>query len=336
VKENKIILKYSMKKLNTTYLGLSLKSPLIVSSSRLTASIENLENAEKNGAGAVVLKSLFEEQINFDISAYPHTADYPEADDYMAYYIRKNSVGEYLDLIRSAKKRLGIPVIASINCYSSEGWTDFAKEIAESGADAIEINVFFMPVDRKKSAADSEKLYFELIEKLKKTISIPLSIKISYKFSNILYIIDQFYMRGVNGVVMFNRFYEPDIDTDRMEIVPAPIFSTEAEMRYVLRWIAMASAQDIRIDISASTGVQSGNDAVKYLLAGAASVQVCSVLYGKGMSYLKTMNRQIEDWMSAKGYNSISEFRGKLNMHNYDKPALFERTQFMKYFSSTD
>ena len=325
-----------MKKLNTTYLGLSLKSPLIVSSSRLTATVESLVDAEKNGAGAVVLKSLFEEQINYDIIAYPHTSDYPEADDYMSYYIRKNSVAKYLELIQAAKKNLGIPVIASINCYSSEGWTGFAREIAESGADAIEINVFFMPTDRKKSAADSEKLYFELIEKLHASVKIPISIKIGYRFSNILYMIDQFYMRGVKGVVMFNRFYEPDIDTERMEIVPASIFSTEKDMRNVLRWVAMASAQDIKIDISASTGVHSGNDAVKYLLAGASSVQVCSVLYEKGMSYLNTMNQQIVEWMDAKGYGSISEFRGKLNLHNYSKPHIFERTQFMKYFSSAD
>jgi dihydroorotate dehydrogenase (fumarate) len=325
-----------MKKLDTTYLGLSLRSPLIVSSSRLTATIQGLADAEKNGAGAVVLKSLFEEQINYDLSAYPHTTDYPEADDYMSYYVRKNSVNEYLELIREAKKRLGIPVIASINCYSSEGWTDFARDVAESGADALEINVFFMPTDRKKSASDSEKLYFDLIEKLKAVVKIPVAIKIGYKFSNILYMIDQFYMRGISGVVMFNRFYEPDIDTDKMSIVPAPIFSTNQDMRYVLRWIAMASAQDIKIDISASTGVHSGNDAVKYLLAGASSVQVCSVLYEKGISYLSSMNQQIEEWMSAKGYKSISEFRGKLNLHNYNKPAVFERTQFMKYFSSTD
>jgi len=325
-----------MNKLNTTYLGLSLKSPLIVSSSRLTATIQSLVEAEKSGAGAVVLKSLFEEQINYDLSAYTHITDYPEAEDYMSYYVRKNSVNEYLELLREAKKKLGIPVIASINCYSSEGWIDFATEIAESGADALEINVFFMPTDRKKSASDSEKLYFELIEKLKAVVKIPVAIKIGYKFSNILYMIDQFYMRGVSGVVMFNRFYEPDIDTDKMMIVPASIFSTNQDMRYVLRWIAMASAQDIKIDISASTGVHSGNDAVKYLLAGASSVQVCSVLYEKGISYLNTMNRQIEEWMSAKGYKSISEFRGKLNMHNYGKPAVYERTQFMKYFSSTD
>jgi len=320
--------------LSTKYLGLTLKSPLIVSSSRLTSTIGQLKEAEDSGAGAVVLKSLFEEQINYYVHSVSSSSDYPEADDYLSNYIHANSVDNYLDLIRKAKGNLGIPVIPSINCYTSRGWTGFAKNIEEAGADAIEINVFFMPVDRKKSSAESEKLYFELIESLKKSVKIPVALKIGYRFSNILYMIDQFYNRGIEGVVMFNRFYEPDVDINRMEIIPASIFSQENERRYVLRWIGMASAQDIRIDISASTGVHSGQDAIKYLLAGAHTVQVCSVLYNKGIDYLKTMNRQISEWMNIKEFKGIGDFRGKLNYANYEKPGVFERTQFMKYFSS--
>jgi dihydroorotate dehydrogenase (fumarate) len=143
-------------------------------------------------------------------------------------------------------------------------------------------------------------------------------------------------MRKVEGVVMFNRFYEPDIDINTMEVIPASIFSTDSERRMVLRWIGMASAQDIKIDISASTGVHSGADAIRYLLAGANSVQVCSVLYDKGIPFLKKMNNQIEMWMDQKGFSSVSDFRGKLNYRNYKKPVVFERTQFMKYFSSED
>jgi dihydroorotate dehydrogenase (fumarate) len=325
-----------METLTTKYLGLSLKSPLIVSSSRLTSTVAGLKEAEENGAGAVVLKSLFEEQINHYISNLSHAASYPEADDYIAYYTRSNSVDEYLELIKGAKEALSIPVIPSINCFSSQGWTDFAVKIADSGADAIEINVFFMPLDRKKSSADAEKLYFDLIEKLKSKIKIPLALKIGYRFSNILYMIDQFYLRGVEGVVMFNRFYEPDIDINKLEIVPSSIFSSSGERRNVLRWIAMTSAQDVRPDISASTGVHSGDDAIRYLLAGADSVQVCSVLYEKGMPYLKTMNQQITDWMAKNKFSNINEFRGKLNWLNFGKPSVFERTQFMKYFSSVD
>ncbi len=325
-----------MGKLSVKYLGLDLRSPLIVSSSRLTSSLEHLREAEDNGAGAVVLKSLFEEQIDHYIHAIPDATSYPEADDYVSYYMRSNTVEEYLNLIRKAKDNLSIPVIPSINCYTSGGWTSFARNIAEAGADAIEINVFFMPVDRKKSAAESEKIYLELIEKLKKTVTIPVAVKIGFRFSNILNIIDQFYVRGIAGVVMFNRFYEPDIDLDRIDIIPAPVFSKEEEMRYVLRWIGMASAQDIKIDISASTGVHSGKDAIKYLLAGANSVQVCSVLYKNGMNFLQTMNRQIEEWMETKGFGSVSDFRGRLNYRNYTKPVVYERTQFMKYFASED
>jgi dihydroorotate dehydrogenase (fumarate) len=237
-------------------------------------------------------------------------------------------------MIRQAKKNLSIPVIPSINCYTAKGWTGFARNMEEAGADALEINVFFLPVDRKKTSEESERLYFELIENIKKTVRIPVALKIGFRFSNILYMIDQFYNRGVNGLVMFNRFYEPDIDIDKLELIPASVLSQEIERRYVLRWIGMASAQKLKIDISASTGVHSGQDAVKYLLAGANSVQVCSVLYTKGVAFLKTMNQQIANWMDSKGFGSVDEFRGKLNYANYDKPGAFERTQFMKYFSS--
>jgi dihydroorotate dehydrogenase (fumarate) len=325
-----------MENLTVKYLGLTLKSPLIVSSSRLTSTIENLKAAEENGAGAVVLKSLFEEQIKYHISSLKAMPGYPEADDYISYYTKSHSVDEYLSLIKTAKKTLGIPVIPSINCFSSEGWTDFARQIAGAGADAIEINVFFMPLDRKKSSADSEKVYFEMIEKLKAAVNVPIAIKIGYRFSNVLYMIDQFYMRGIEGVVMFNRFYEPDIDINRMEVIPASVFSGPDDRRYVLRSVAMASSQDIKIDISASTGVHSADDAIRYLLAGADSVQVCSALYKNGMPFLKKMNQQIGEWMAKNNYSKINDFRGKLNWLNYEKPAVFERTQFMKYFSSVD
>jgi dihydroorotate dehydrogenase (fumarate) len=325
-----------MENLVTNYLGISLKSPLIVSSSRLTSTIAALKEADESGAGAVVLKSLFEEQILHHINSMSGELQYPEAEDYISYYIKSHTVDDYLRLIENAKKTLKIPVIPSINCFSSRGWMDYAKNIADAGADAIEINVFFLPSDRKTSSADAERIYFNLIEKLTATISIPISIKIGARFSNILYMIDQFYMRGAKGVVMFNRFYEPEIDVEKMEIIPASIFSSREEIRYVLRWVAMASAQKINIDISASTGVQSGEDVIKYLLAGAQTVQVCSSLYRNGISYLKTMNEQISNWMAEKNFKNIEEFRGKLNWKNYSNPEVFERTQFMKYFSSVD
>jgi dihydroorotate dehydrogenase (fumarate) len=325
-----------MQKLNTDYLGLNLSSPLIVGSCGLTSSVDNLKIAEDSGAGAVVLKSLFEEQISHYISKLSNQSSYPEADDNLAYYTRSKSVEDYLDLITAAKKSLGIPVIPSINCVTSDEWTNFAADIVAAGADALEINAFFLPVDRNITSADTEKLYLDLIVKLKKTVNIPIVLKIGPRFSNILYIIDQFYKRGVEGVVLFNRFYEPDIDINKMTIVPASIFSTEYERRYVLRWIAMASALDIKIDISASTGVRRGADVVRYILAGADTVQICSILYEKGISFLKEISLEIEEWMSKNNYSSIKDFRGKLSYRNIEKPSVFERSQFIKYFSSSE
>ncbi|HLN56505.1 MAG TPA: dihydroorotate dehydrogenase-like protein [Bacteroidales bacterium] len=325
-----------MDKLSTTYLGLSLKSPVIVSSSRLTSSIDNLRLAEENGAGAVVLKSLFEEQIMYHINEVPAVTGYPEADDYISSYTRAHTVDSYLSFLRDAKKTVSLPVIASVNCFTAGSWVDFAAKVEDAGADALEVNAFFLPLDRRMNSSESEKMYFELAEKLVKRLTIPVVMKISHRFSNILNIVNEFYARGVKGVVMFNRFYEPDIDINRIEVVPAAVFSSREEMRYVLRWVGMVSAQSLRINISASTGVKNGEDVIKYLLAGADTVQVCSVLYQNGMSFLKDINADIQKWMTVHNYDDIKEFRGMLNWKNTRKPVVFERTQFMKYFSSVD
>lgn len=325
-----------MSLLSTHYMGLKLKSPLIIGSSSLTSSLSRMKTAEESGAGAIVMKSLFEEQINFSIASSADTSGYPESDDYLSYYTKSHAVDEYLSLIESAKKTIGIPIIPSINCISSETWIDFARNIQNAGADALEVNMFFLPVSSKISSEHSEKVYLDLIEKLKVTISIPFAIKIGQRFSNILYMIEQFYNRGVNGVVMFNRFYEPDIDIDNMSIVPSAVFSNPDDRRHVLRWIGMASALKLKIDISASTGVHSGADAIRYLLTGADTVQVCSALYTRGIQYLKTMNKEVEDWMRKMAYNTVDDFRGKLNYSAIERPSTFERTQFMKYFSSYD
>lgn len=325
-----------MSNLKTNYLGLTLKSPVVVSSSRLTSNIGNLISAEDHGAGAVVLKSLFEEQIMYYINEYRQVDNYPEADDYIASYTRSHSLDEYLSNLKEAKKSLTIPVIASINCFSRGSWIDFSRKIQDAGADALELNAFFMPSDGSITSKDAEMEYLNLIEELIQKVTIPVSVKLGMRFTNVLNIINSFYVRGVKGVVMFNRFYEPDIDINKMEIVPAQVFSNPDEKRYVLRWIAMASAMGLKLDISASTGVHDGEDVIKYMLAGANAVQVCSALYRNGIPFISTINKEIEDWMKHKGFSSIDEFRGRLNWKNTEKPVLFERTQFMKYFSSFD
>jgi dihydroorotate dehydrogenase (fumarate) len=323
-----------MSKLNTHYLGLELSSPVIAGSSNFTSSVESIVEAEAAGAGAVVLKSLFEEQILSQAGSLSVHGGYPEADDYLAWYTRSNTIDNYLDLISTARKKVKIPVIASINCYSGEGWTDFACKVEKAGASALEVNVFYMPVDMHQSGSNAEKFYFDLVSDLKKKLKIPISVKIGYRFSNLLNVAYQLHNHGASGVVLFNRFYEPDFDINNLKVIAAPVLSNPIEKRYVLRWVGMVSALNIDMAISASTGVYTGEDAIKYILAGANTVQVCSALYKKGFSVITNINETIKKWMIDREFSSISQFRGMLNYRNIENPAVFERTQFMKHYSS--
>lgn len=320
--------------LKTNYLGLTLRNPIIISSSGLTDSLSKIKNAADYGAGAVVLKSIFEEQINYQAGMLSVGSDYPEASDYISYYTKTHSLDNYLKLIKSAKETTDIPVIPSINCITADDWINYAKNIEAAGADALEVNMFFLPLDKGTRPAKAEELYFKLVEKLRLTLKIPFAIKLGQRFTNLFYIIDQLYSRGANGVVLFNRFFEPDIDIHSMNITPAAVFSGPDEKRNVLRWIAMASAINEKISLSASTGVHSGEDVVKYLLAGADTVQMCSVLYKEGHEYIKEVLNSVESWMKENNFESINEFRGKLNYKNFKDAKKYERSQFMKYFSA--
>lgn len=323
-----------MSNINTRYLGLDLSSPVIVGSSNFTSKVESIAEAEAAGAGAVVLKSLFEEQIVSQAHSLSVRESYPEADDYLQYYTRTNSVDAYLELVAGARRTVKIPVIASINCFSPKGWVDFALEIEKAGASALEVNIFFIPTDKHLSSKDSESVYFNIIDNLRKKLRIPISVKIGLKFSNILNFVWQMHNHGAAGVVMFNRFYEPDIDINNLNIIPASVLSNPVEQRYVLRWVGMVSAQDTKMDISASTGVYTGEDAIKYLLAGATTVQVCSALYKRGFTVVSEINEALRRWMDIKEFSSLSDFRGRLNYRNVENPSLFERSQFMKHYSS--
>jgi len=320
--------------LKTNYLGLTLRNPLIISSSGLTDSLDKIKAAADCGAGAVVLKSIFEEQINYQAGILSVGSEYPEASDYISYYTKTHSLDNYLKLIKSAKESTEIPVIPSINCFTANDWINFARNIEAAGADALEINMFFLPLDKETKPVKAEELYFRLVEKLRLTLKIPFTIKLSQRFTNLFYLIDQLYNRGANGVVLFNRFFEPDIDINSMNITPAKVFSSPEEKRNVLRWIAMASAIYEKISLSASTGVHSGEDVVKYLLAGADTVQMCSVLYKEGYEYIKEVLASVESWMKANKFENISQFRGKLNYKNFEDAKKYERSQFMKYFSA--
>lgn len=320
--------------LTTKYAGLTLGNPIIVSSSGLTDSLDKIKKLEDAGAGAVVLKSLFEEQIKYEAIDLTEHTDYPQAEDYLNYYVRSNSVDQYLKLIEDVRKSVKIPVIASINCVSSSEWVDFSKKIEEAGAHALELNVYVLPVDKDTPARKYEEIYLKLAANIRKLISIPIIFKLGQNFTNPVNLINQLYNRGISAVVLFNRFYSPDINIDERKVVTSEVFSSPAEIRNSLRWIAIVSHFVEKIDIAASTGVHDGEAVIKQLLAGAATVQVCSVLYKKGPGYIREILVQMEKWMTRNGFSSPDQFRGKMNYGNIKNPTVYERAQFMKYYSS--
>lgn len=323
-----------MADLNTTYLGLQLKNPVIVSSCGLTSSVDKIKTLEKNNAGAVVLKSLFEEQIKFEAGNLASGSDYPEAMDYVHYYTRNNSVTAYLDLIKQAKEEVDIPVIASINCVSAKEWVDFAKKIEDAGADALEVNVFVLPTDKNAPGAKYEQVYFDLAKKLKEILTIPFAFKLGQHFSNLVGFVENLNALSVPGVVLFNRFYQPDIDVDAMNFKAAEVFSNPSDIRDSLRWVGIISSKVERIDIAASTGVHDGKGVVKQLLAGAEAVQVCSTLYKNGLEHVGNIVEELENWMERHNFKKLEDFRGKMSYRKIEDPLIYERSQFMKYFSS--
>ena len=320
--------------LSTTFAGLSMKSPIIVSSSGLTSSVDRIKKMAAAGAGAVVMKSLFEEQITHEAGNMSAGSDYPEAEDYIRTYARENSLDQYLSLIRSAKEAVDIPVIASINCVSASEWIDFAGKIEDAGADALELNIYFLPINKEKDPREYENGYLHLVSEVKKRTSLPLIVKLGNGFSNITWMVNQIYVRGAAAVVLFNRFYAPDINTDDMSFGSAEVLSSPTELRNTLRWIGIVSSQVDRLDLAASTGVHSGMAVVKQILAGATAVQVCSVLYRNGLGYIKDMILEMKRWMEKNQYESPGDFRGRMNYSSLDDPSVYERAQFMKYFSS--
>jgi dihydroorotate dehydrogenase (fumarate) len=323
-----------MTDLTTHYLGLTLNNPVIVGSSGLTNETDKIRKLEELGAGAVVLKSLFEEQIQYEAGHLTKDLSYPEAYDYIMRYTRSNSLEEYLRLIENAKRTVKIPIIASINCFSASEWVGFAKDIEKAGADAIELNIFYLLTNKDIASDKHEQLHFDVVTKIREKSGIPISVKIGMHFTNLVKLVNNLYLRGSKGIVLFNRFYAPDIDVENMKIIAANVFSTPSEIRNSLRWVGILSDQVEKIDISASTGVHDGQGVIKQILAGAKTVQVCSVLYKKGVEQLPVIIHDLQTWMERHHYKNPEDFRGKLNYRNIPDPTVYERSQFMKYFSS--
>jgi dihydroorotate dehydrogenase (fumarate) len=315
---------------------LDLKSPIIVGSCGLTADVDKMVEMEKAGAGAVVLKSVFEEQIIYDIKRNTHvvapTDNYGDSYEYIAAHVADDSLSKHFQMIRDAKKRLAIPVIGSINCFSYENWLTYAIKFQEAGCDALELNMAILPYETSLSADDVERTFSQIINTLRKSISIPVSIKVGTYFTDMAKQMQQLSWMGIQGVTMFNKSVQVDIDIEKETLQNASYLSNPEDLYNTLRWVAILSKK-MRCDISASTGVYTADDVVKMLLAGATTVQVVSSLYKNGIGTIAQLNQGLNAWMEKKGYNSLSQFRGKLAVQPNDKASVAMRTQFMKYFA---
>lgn len=321
--------------ITTDYLGIKLNSPVIAGSSGLTDSVDKITALARHGAGAVVLKSIFEEEILFQFEDVLKDAEKDGVNldqfDYFDFHLKGKKINHYIKLIQAAKKAVDIPVIASINCISSHEWTAFADRLQDAGADALELNMFFLPSDFERTSMEQEKAYFKVIDKVLEAVSIPVALKISYYFSSLGPMIQRLSKTGIKGIVLFNRFFSPDFDIDKMTVTPSFVFSSPVELAMSLRWVAIM-ANKVDCDLAASTGVHDGPGLIKQLLAGARAVQTVSSLYRKGPAHIETMLGTLKTWMQTHGYQSLDDFCGKLSQEATANPAVYERVQFMRYF----
>ncbi|MBP6064664.1 dihydroorotate dehydrogenase-like protein [Bacteroides sp.] len=323
-----------MSDLQTTFAGLKLRNPIIISSSGLTNTAVKNEKLEAAGAGAIVLKSLFEEQITIEADRLRNPSYYPEGSDYLVEYIRNHALSEYLELIKESKKVCTIPVIASINCYRDSEWVDFAKQIEQAGADALEINILALQTDLQYAYGSFEQRHIDILRHVKQTVSIPVIMKLGSNLTNPIALIDQLHANGAGAVVLFNRFYQPDIDIEKMEQTSGNVFSNVDDLSLSLRWVSIASSLVTKIDYAASGGIHKPEDMVKAILAGASAVEICSVIYQNTSAFIGESNRFTESWMQRKGFKHISQFKGLLNAKDIEGINVWERTQFLKYFSN--
>ncbi|HCY75887.1 MAG: dihydroorotate dehydrogenase-like protein [Ignavibacterium sp.] len=325
--------------ITTTYLGLKLKSPIVCSAGPLSEKISNIREMEDAGAGAVVLYSIFEEQIEhdeleLDFRTSDHTESYAEATSYLPTPFEfKLGPDEYLNHIRKAKEAVNIPIIASLNGKSIGGWTDYAKKMEQAGADALELNIYLLPTDFKKSGSDIEKIYLDIVKAVKSTVKIPIAVKMHPFFSSTSFMASELSKAGADGLVMFNRFYQPDIDLEKLEVVPNVILSTPMAMRLPLRWIAMMYGR-INADLAATSGIYSAEDVLKMVMAGAKVTQMLSALLKFGIGHIADVTTNLKAWMEEKEYQSIDQMRGSMSYMNVDDPASFERANYMKVLQS--
>jgi len=325
--------------LTTTYLGMNLKNPIVPSASPLSRDIGNIKEMEDAGAAAVVLYSLFEEQITHEaLELYFHTVTHQESYAEATSYFPETEVynmgpEEYLEQIRKAKEAVQIPVIASLNGATPGGWTEYAKKIEQAGADALELNVYMLATDVKKSSEDIEKTYIEILKLVKSAIKIPVTMKISPYFSSLAGFAKNLDDAGADGLLLFNRFYQPDIDLDTLEVVPNVLLSNPQSMRLPLRWIAILYGR-IKADLAATSGVHSAEDVIKMVMVGAKITEMFAALHQYGIGHIRSVLRDIKTWMIDHEYESFDQMRGSMSHRSAANPAAFERANYMRALSS--
>lgn len=326
--------------LTSTYLGLNLKNPVVPSSSPLTREIANLRKMEDAGAAAIVLYSLFEEEINMEshtLDRYLNqgTESYAEALSYFPEAPAYRAIGPdaYLEHIYRAKQAVDIPIIASLNGVSTGGWIRYAKEMEGAGADALELNIYYLPTSLELTGAEVEQIYIDLVRDVSQSVAIPVAVKLSPYFSATANMMDQLCKAGAKGLVLFNRFYQPDLDLENLDVVPNLKLSTSDELRLPLRWIAILYGK-IAADLALTTGVHNGEDALKGVAAGANVVMTTSELLMNGIGRISDMLSQMETWLFENEYESLSQLRGSLSQINVAAPAAFERANYIQVVRS--
>lgn len=326
--------------LSTTYMGLKLPNPLVLAASPLSAEVDKVKKAEDLGAAAVVMYSLFEEQINHEINEIDHflgkgdatsaeaLSYFPEPDEFKNLHAE-----EYLELIARLKKSVKIPVIGSLNGVSSGGWMNYAQKIEQAGADALELNIYYVATDMEMTSAKVEQLYVENVRAVKKAVKIPVAIKVSPFFSafaNMAHLLDK---AGANGLVLFNRFYQPDIDLKNLEVIPNLQLSTSQEMRLPLRWIAILYGR-VKASLAATTGIHTAEDVIKMMMVGADVTMLASVLLKGGMGKISEILTGMRHWMTENEYESVKQMKGSMSYQSIAEPAAFERANYIKTLQS--
>jgi dihydroorotate dehydrogenase (fumarate) len=327
--------------LSTTYLGLQLKNPVVASASPISKKLDGIRSLEDSGAAAVVMYSLFEEQIVHESLALDHflsrgSDTFAEAQSYFP-DLQHYNVGpeEYLNLIHQAKQAVHIPIIGSLNGVSTGGWIDYAKKIEQAGADALELNVYYLPTDPILTAQELEQTYIDLVKDVHAQIHIPLAVKLSPYFTALPNLCTRLVGAGASGLVMFNRFMQPDLDIETLEVTPNLVLSNSNELRLPLRWIAILYGR-IQADLALTTGVHTAQDVLKAMMAGASVSMMASALLINGTKHISEVLSGIQDWMESFEYDSIQQMKGSMSQRSVAEPSAFERANYMKALSSFD